>query len=389
MNILFTFPFMFHPLKGGTERITDSVAKGLKEYGHDIYYLNFKRNELYFDYEYPAKQYFFDESFAQTDSGIEWYKDFLKKNKIDVVINQGGIMGSCKVFSEVEGTGTKCITCIHVDPFFNSKVLFNELSTLRDLTFLEQLKRVLRMCDYLRRRRKLNNYLKDLYSFWNCKSDKIVLLSNSFLPNLQSFVKDLDTAKVCAIPNANTYSVNTDPTRKRTKTILFVGRMDMGAKKPTRMIEIWRRINRRFPDWELVMVGDGKFLDYLKKKASDLPRVSFTGYSDPLPFYQRAEILCMTSSYEGWGLVLTEAMCNGAVPLAFNSYAALGDILTEEIQKIEPFDIDQYCDKLSIIMSDIHLREELRFKGYAHVAKFDAKIIGEMWNKLVNEVIQS
>ena len=39
----------------------------------------------------------------------------------------------------------------------------------------------------------------------------------------------------------------------------------------------------------------------------------------------------MTSSFEGWGLTLTEAQQYGCVPLAFHSFASLTDIITDKV----------------------------------------------------------
>lgn len=60
-----------------------------------------------------------------------------------------------------------------------------------------------------------------------------------------------------------------------------------------------------------------------------MERVVFTGWQDPESFYRDASILCLTSDFEGWGMVLTEAMTFGAVPVAFNSYAAITDIIDD------------------------------------------------------------
>jgi glycosyltransferase involved in cell wall biosynthesis len=38
----------------------------------------------------------------------------------------------------------------------------------------------------------------------------------------------------------------------------------------------------------------------------------------------------MTSAYEGWGLTLTEAQQMGVVPIAFDSFGAVYDIIENE-----------------------------------------------------------
>ena len=47
------------------------------------------------------------------------------------------------------------------------------------------------------------------------------------------------------------------------------------------------------------------------------------GQKNPEPYYNEASIFMMTSSFEGWGLTLTEAQQYGCVPLAFHSFASL------------------------------------------------------------------
>ena len=58
-----------------------------------------------------------------------------------------------------------------------------------------------------------------------------------------------------AIPNPNTYPAqeNTDFLKK--KQILYVGRIEWRQKRVGRLIDIWKRIYKKIPDWELVICG--------------------------------------------------------------------------------------------------------------------------------------
>ena len=67
-------------------------------------------------------------------------------------------------------------------------------------------------------------------------------------------------------------------------------------------------------DWELMIVGEGEERNNMEKyiKAHNLSRVKLCGFhSDMIPFFSESKILLMTSRYEGFGLVLTEAMSQG------------------------------------------------------------------------------
>lgn len=52
----------------------------------------------------------------------------------------------------------------------------------------------------------------------------------------------------------------------------------------------------------------------------NLKNISFEGFQEPEPYYARSSLFCLTSTFEGFGLVLAEAMQHGCVPLAFDSY---------------------------------------------------------------------
>ena len=74
---------------------------------------------------------------------------------------------------------------------------------------------------------------------------------------------------------------------------------------------------------------------------------------DIAPYYERASVVMMTSVFEGFGLVLTEAMSRGCIPIAFDSYASLRDIITPDVDGciISPFDTDAYVAALSRLVS--------------------------------------
>ena len=60
----------------------------------------------------------------------------------------------------------------------------------------------------------------------------------------------------------------------------------------------------------------------------------------------------MTSSFEGWPMVLMEAMQMGVVPIAFNSFESVYDIIDDHLNGIivENNDIDMYVKQLKWLM---------------------------------------
>ena len=115
-----------------------------------------------------------------------------------------------------------------------------------------------------------------------------------------------------------------------------------------------------------------------------LERVRFEGFQNPEPYYRDASIFCMTSAYEGLPMVLIEAASFGCVPVAFESFAAVRDIISagENGCLVPAFDLDAYAETLARLMSDDALRERL-----AQIPeKFSPEKIGAQWEALFREI---
>ena len=156
------------------------------------------------------------------------------------------------------------------------------------------------------------------------------------------------------------------------------------------MLEIWRRLFKAFPDWCLTIVGGGAALDSAKRMAKKmgLDRVSFEGFQDPRPYYERAAIFCMTSAWETFGLVLVEAMNYGCVPVAFNSYAAAADIIDDGENGIlvPPMDCEKYANALAALMHDSALRERMAEAAQEKSLTFSINNTIDRWENLFTEI---
>ena len=165
----------------------------------------------------------------------------------------------------------------------------------------------------------------------------------------------------------------------------------MEAKRPDRMVEIWERLYRLHPDWHLYMIGDGSLRQPLINhcELKRIKNIHFIGRTNPIPYYKRASILCMTSTYEGFGLVLAEAQSYGVIPFAYDSYAAVHDIIEDGVtgHLISPFSIRKYADKLSELISNPELlsKERNNISSRKPYTYFSPAIIAEKWEAILKE----
>jgi len=146
--------------------------------------------------------------------------------------------------------------------------------------------------------------------------------------------------------------------------ILYVGRLSYDDKRVDRLLRMWGRVQSEHQDWKLIIVGDGverKNLEDLSV-ALGLERVVFAGFQKELyPFYNIAAILCLTSTYESWGLCLCEAQACGVVPIAFACSAGVNFILGKNSGVlIKPFDEDAYVEALNELMDNSEYRKKLQ-----------------------------
>lgn len=120
-----------------------------------------------------------------------------------------------------------------------------------------------------------------------------------------------------------------DPARKR---LVFCGRM-VEQKRPDLALGAFVEVAHEFPDWDLIMVGDGvqrEWLGYITP--TDLRRrILFTGFvgkQDQLSaIYRNCHAMILPSDWEPWGVVINEAVAAGLAVVATNVVGAAVELV--------------------------------------------------------------
>ncbi len=383
MNIVFAYPTGLNPQKGGVERITDIIAKILLKRGYTIFYLNWKREQD--NYEYPVPVIDLPSSNLEDPNNLEVYNRFLKENRIDVIINQHGLYEGTYFLSQVKVQNVKIISVLHSDPFGYYNHLFADLMTLRDSSIKEKVKRVARFFLYRKVKKIIHRSLVNHYTFIQEHPQYVCLLSESYKERLEEYC-DLPDNYFISIPNPNTYE-NIEIIPHKEPILLFVGRLDNRSKKLFTLIDIWYRLCKLYPQWKLIIVGDGPDKDVLINKAKDISNIEFKGYQDPREYYEKASIFCMTSIFEGFPMCLTEAMQFGCVPIAFDSFSAVYDIIKsgETGELVKSFNKKKYVEKLIHLIDDETYRKKLSKNAFQYVKRYDIANILPKWIELIEK----
>lgn len=387
MNILFLFPDILCSATGGVQRVSLFLSDYFESRGCKTYFLSLWNLK---DYSTLSKQYVLpNKKNVLSSENIIFFKKFLFDKQIDVVLNQAGMDSVTSNLSYIaHELKIPIVSAIHTSPLANSKyyhLIYPNRFTGKICKYL-RLNYVMAYFFKMKYKSHFNNLLK--------KSDSVVLLSDKFKNELQFLAGNNYIYKVISISNPITveYKQAFTSRNEKIKEVIYVGRFDH-CKKIENLLYIWRKVYKNNPDWYLTLVGDGPTFDAVNKlaKKMKLENIRFEGFQMPENYYKRASILCMTSIYEGWGLVLVEAMYNEVVPMAFNSYASADEIIDDKENGylITPFDINEYSTKLHMLMNNDRLRRGMSFNAKKKSLKFSIDTIGEQWishfdNLLVN-----
>ena len=379
----------FNPEIGGIERISISLANILMQLGIKVIFIACRKSPYGGNYILPAKQYFLPQDLDYSEDNIDTFCNIINSENVNIILNQNSHskLYNKTCFEVKVRTKVKLISVFHFAPDMRIKanrniVDFKYLSLRRN--FINGLRTI---CTYFPFRYITLYAHRKMYRILYDNSDRVILLSDGFIPLYEKLAGIKENSKLAAINNMLSFPVETFEYTKK-KQILYCSRLEFTQKRPDRMLSIWHKIQHKIPDWNLVVVGDGPERVQLENMSTkmNLQHISFEGFQNPIEYFKESSIFCMTSNHEGWGLVLTEAMQYGCVPIAFNSYESVLDIIDsgENGFLISPFDLDEYADKI-IYLSQNKL-ETFSEKAFKSVQRFDVNQIGKKWQTLLNMV---
>lgn len=380
----------FNPSIGGIERVSVSLAEKLITEGVKVVFVACRKSPYSQPYNLPAKQLFLPTSLDYCAENVQALIQIIKEENVNILLNQNSHseLYNRTCYEAKAASGVKLISVLHFSPdmrikgnrhlinFYYLSLKENMVNALRDMCTRFPL-RYVTMYDQCRMYRHLYQ-----------NSDAVVLLSNEFKKSYIKFSGIKETSKLTAINNMLSFPYEKSVYPKK-KQILWCGRLLFSQKRPDRILWVWKKLQDRLPDWHLVIVGNGPFnaqMLQLSKRLS-LKRIEFAGFKNPVPYYKESSIFCLTSNHEGWGLVLTEAMQFGCVPVAFDSFESIHEIIEDGKNGflVKPFDLSSYAEKVQYLAKN-------EIGTYADNAlnsmeRLMPEIIVKQWMELFNKVL--
>jgi len=406
MNILFLNRGPVMPTYGGIQRVSKALSDYFSRIGYHVEHLStftIEESEVFYpikkrNLKYIENQYFLPYKLVlgekPSHENIKFFLNFLEDRKIDLVINNGGLtplLSDLAYFSKLSGRKIGLISVIHstiIDKFNNFGYIKEFKLRKRHLSFLLPIlknKVVVFLIKKLYAIKVRSHFLRLCNN-----SDRVVMLSQYLLPEMKSILGMIPN-NVVTINNPYASNIDACEIPQKQHKLLWVGRVDEG-KRLDFFIKIWERIFKQFPDWSVDILGDGPMLNICRQYVCDnkIERINFRGFVEPEDYYKEASIFCFTTVFEGFGLVILEAMSSYCVPISFNSFASVSDLIDDSVNGIliNSFDVPQYAKKLEQLMCDDALRNELAFNAFKKAKNFSIDNIGSQWVKQINEILK-
>ena len=174
------------------------------------------------------------------------------------------------------------------------------------------------------------------------------------------------------------------------KRVISAGRY-MSEKGFDRLLKAWSIVIKDFCDWELYIFGNGDIMPY-QEIANSLhlgESVHLMPATDDIAKeFSKCSIYVMSSRYEGFGLVLAEAMSCGLPCVSFNCPYGPREIITdgEDGLLAENGIIEVLAQKMECLMSDVELRKSMGTKAVQNISRFMPEVIMAQWINLFNSI---
>ena len=237
-----------------------------------------------------------------------------------------------------------------------------------------------------------SNWIKRLFSrFWSRsllghlkQLDRMVVLTDSALgdwPELDNVVK---------IPDPLPFKIESN-SELSAKRVVSIGRYAYD-KGNDLLLRAWAIIEKQAPDWTLDVYGNGDRASYqqqLVKLGIDQQRCHLLGpTTDVKKAYLCSSLFVLPSRFEGFGLVLIEALACGVPVVAFDCENGPRSIISHGASGflIPPFDVEAMADKILLLMRDDSLRKAMGFKAQKKACLYDIDTVGKLWKQLFDEL---
>jgi len=176
------------------------------------------------------------------------------------------------------------------------------------------------------------------------------------------------------------------------KILLAVGRLS-SEKNFATLITVFAQLAPRYPEWDLVILGDGPLRQALQSQvqaAQLTQRVFLAGRVGNMgDWYERANLYVLCSHFEGFPNTLAEAMAYGLPAVSVDCDTGPRDIIRTEVDGllVAPNDVAGLASALGRVMGDDRLRQHFATNAVQVRERFSMEKVAGMWEELFHDCV--
>ncbi|HEX5818287.1 MAG TPA: glycosyltransferase family 4 protein [Gemmatimonadales bacterium] len=203
--------------------------------------------------------------------------------------------------------------------------------------------------------------------------------------------------RLAVVPNPVTWPLpSTEPVRAPgsvgtpgRRRLLAVGRLE-GQKRFGLLIALFARLAPRFPEWELVIVGDGPDRAVLERQVAEaglIGRIMLPGHvGNMADWYACADLFVLSSKFEGFPNVLAEAMAHGLPVVSSDCDTGPRDIVRHEVDGllVPTDDEEALAAALARLMGDADARSRFAMRAVEVRERFAMSRIAAQWDDVLS-----
>jgi glycosyltransferase involved in cell wall biosynthesis len=242
----------------------------------------------------------------------------------------------------------------------------------------------------------LDNWRKKFYYYFSCQAikhaDKVITVSEWSKRDIHKYLKISDDLITVAYPSIGKEFFSEIDWEKDNEVlekydifgryIFYLGGFDF-RKNVSSLLEAYKLMLLRndIEGINLVLGGEDKskfspLFTNIKKEIKELEledKVKITGFIEQkdLPvIYRHAELFALPSLYEGFGLMVLEAMASGT-PVAISKSSSLPEVGGDAVLYFNPYDTEEISRVMGKVLRNDKLKKRLSEKGKERLLKFN------------------